>query len=281
MIGRPPEVTEPWPLIDIGLNLMGEAFADDREDMLDRAVEHGVVGTVAIASDLAEAEASLAFANERPRRMRVVATAGVHPHRAGAVEDLDAMAERLRELAHGAAAIGECGLDYFRNYSPRPAQQRVFEQQVEVACELGIPLYVHDRDAHEDVAAVLENAGSQLPACVVHCFTGTDAALERWLKLGVYIGVTGWICDERRGARLCQQVANIPHDRLLLETDAPYLMPRSIRPRPKTRRNEPALLPWVLEAVARHRAETPTEVAAMTTINAQRLFAGLGPSEQA
>jgi TatD DNase family protein len=167
-------------------------------------------------------------------------------------------------------AIGECGLDYNRNYSPHPAQEKWFVAQLELAAELGKPLFLHSRDAHPRFAEILRNL--RVGKAVAHCFTGEGPELRAYLELGLYIGITGWICDERRGAHLRPLVKEIPADRLLVETDAPYLTPRDLRPQPKARRNEPAFLPHILRAVAQARGEAPEALAAQTTRNARALF---------
>ena len=169
-------------------------------------------------------------------------------------------------------ALGEAGLDYFRDLSPRDAQKRAFVAQLELAEAHGLPVFLHQRDAHGDFLAILREHRPNLRACVVHCFTDTRAALADYLALDCHIGITGWICDERRGQHLVEAVVDIPADRLMLETDAPYLMPRTIRPRPKTRRNEPANLPYVVQAVAAARDETVAQTAAHTTATARSFF---------
>ena len=169
-------------------------------------------------------------------------------------------------------AVGECGLDFFRDLSPRPVQRDWFEQQLRLAVELGMPVFLHQRDAAADFAAILAPLREALADACVHCFTGDREALHQVLDLDCHVGITGWICDERRGQELQEIVSDIPDDRLLIETDSPYLIPRSLRPRPKTRRNEPQWLGEVRDAVARCRGQSPEHVAAVTTANARRFF---------
>jgi TatD DNase family protein len=164
------------------------------------------------------------------------------------------------------------GLDFFRDFSPRPVQERVFERQLETAAEAGLPVFLHQRDAHERFLLILKTYRDALPGAVAHCFTAGREELYAYLDLDCHIGITGWICDQRRGRHLLEIVGDIPADRLMLETDAPYLMPRTIRPRPETRRNEPANLPYVLETVAAARGETPEAVAEATTATARAFF---------
>jgi TatD DNase family protein len=178
-------------------------------------------------------------------------------------------------------AIGECGLDFNRNYSPHPDQEKWFVAQLELGLELGKPLFLHSRDAHPRFAEIVKHHG--IRNAVAHCFTGGKEELHAYLDLGLHIGITGWICDERRGRHLVELVRDIPRERLLLETDAPYLTPRDLRPQPKARRNEPAFLPHILGAVAAALGRPAAEVAAETTRNAVAFF-GLhepGPSSAA
>ncbi|HEY6823058.1 MAG TPA: TatD family hydrolase, partial [Steroidobacteraceae bacterium] len=173
-------------------------------------------------------------------------------------------------------AVGECGLDYFRNLSPRAAQLQAFHRQLELAIEIGKPVFLHQRDAHDDFLATLrEHAGAWRG--VAHCFTGSAEQLHAYLQLGLAIGITGWICDERRGAHLLALVPQIPAGRLLLETDAPYLLPRDLTPKPASRRNEPAYLPHIAATVARARGEPLASLARSSTESARLLF-GLPPA---
>jgi TatD DNase family protein len=250
------------PLVDIGANLTHPAFAPDLDQVLARARQAGV-GTVIVTGTTVE-ESRQASALGMPF------TVGVHPHHA---KDFNRdAADALRGLAKHPAcvAIGECGLDFNRNYSPHPDQEKCFVAQIELALDLSKPLFLHSRDAHPRFAAILKEHGVR--NAVAHCFTGEGDELKAYLDLGLYIGITGWICDERRGKHLLELVREIPRNRLLLETDAPYLTPRDLRPQPKARRNEPAFLPHILRAVARALGRPPEEVAAETSRNATELF---------
>lgn len=169
-------------------------------------------------------------------------------------------------------AVGECGLDYFRNLSPPAAQRAAFNLQLELAAELGKPVFLHQRESHLDFMAILRDFAPRLSGGVAHCFTGDRGQLEDYLDLGLCIGITGWVCDERRGAHLHDLLPAIPADRLMLETDAPYLLPRNLRPKPQSRRNEPMHLVQVASMVAALRGESLGSVAASTTSNASRFF---------
>jgi TatD DNase family protein len=256
--------------IDIGANLTHDSFDADREAVIARARTAGVAQIMVTGADLASSAAAAQLAREHPRALR--ATAGVHPHHASHLAATDLPSLRALLLQTEVVAAGECGLDYHRNFSPREAQLRAFEWQLQLAAECGKPLFLHQRDAHADFIAALRSCGPALPAAVVHCFTGVAAELDDYLELGLWIGITGWFCDERRGAHLAALVARIPAQRLLLESDAPYLMPRNLQPKPKSRRNEPMYVPHIGAAVARARGESAAQCAAQTSANARDLF---------
>jgi len=254
------------PLTDIGANLTHPSFHDDLDAVVARSRAAGV-GTIVVTGTTA-LESRLAA--EIADRLDLYCTAGVHPHHARDF-DQQTIAE-LRKLAlhPRCVAIGECGLDFNRNYSPHPAQEKCFVAQLEMALELGKPLFLHSRDAHPRFAQIVRTHG--VKQAVAHCFTGEAEELHAYLDLGLYVGITGWISDERRGTHLLRLVQDIPADRLLLETDSPYLTPRDMQPQPKARRNEPAFLPHILQTVARALGRPPEEVAVQTTRNAVRLF---------
>jgi TatD DNase family protein len=256
-------------IVDIGANLAHDSFDHDFDAVLARAWAAGLEAIVVTGSDGASAARAAQLA--QAHRGRLYATAGLHPHHA---KDWSAgLAARFRELAAqpGVVALGECGLDYFRDFSPRGDQRRAFAEQLRLAIELQRPVFLHQRDAHADFLAILREHRAALTDAVVHCFTDTEEALRDYVELDCHIGITGWICDERRGRHLIDAVKLIPGDRLLIETDAPYLLPRSA-PKSAHRRNEPAFLPFVLRAVAAARAVDESELARATTANARRFF---------
>jgi TatD DNase family protein len=280
----------PAGLIDIGANLAHDSFDHDRAEVLQRAWDAGLQAIVVTGSSrdssLKARELAHKFSPSPSRgegsgggatraMPSLFATAGLHPHHAG---DWNAeLAALIRELAADPAVVslGECGLDYFRNYSPHEQQRQAFVAQLEIAADLGKPLFLHQRDAHGDFIAILREFRPRLAAVCVHCFTDTRAALAEYLQLDCHVGITGWICDERRGHTLMETSRDIPDDRLLVETDAPYLLPRTA-PRhavgAASRRNEPCYLPWVVKALAQSRGQSEQHVAGITRDNALRFF---------
>ena len=265
-----------WSLIDIGANLAHDSFDDDRAEMMERAASAGVGTMIVTGSSDGSNVRAAELASAHPGTL--YSTAGVHPHHASDYTDeSDAL---IRSLVQNdvVVAVGECGLDYFRNFSPRDEQLNAFRRQLEIAKDTGLPVFLHQRDAHDDFVEVLEPVLPDLSRAVAHCFTGEGESLREYLAMGLYIGITGWICDERRGKHLYDIVDIIPDDRLLIETDAPYLLPRTVRPRPKTRRNEPMYLREVVRVVAEARSQSEDHIARVTTENARSFF-NLPPSE--
>lgn len=257
-------------LIDIGANLTHESFDHDREAVLQRARAAGVARMIVTGASRAHSPRALLLAQTFPGEL--FATAGVHPHHA--TEYTDECDAEMRALqAHPeVVAVGECGLDYFRDFSPRPAQRRAFERQLQIGLDTGKPLFLHQRDAHADFIAMMKNFDGRLGPAVVHCFTGTREELFDYLDRDWHIGITGWLCDERRGSHLRELVKHIPADRLMIETDAPYLLPRTVRPQPSHRRNEPMYLAHIVQELARDRGESVAAVAAATTATAAAFF---------
>jgi len=258
-------------LIDIGANLTHDSFDDDRDAVIERARDAGVERMILTGSTEQGSRDAIRLAESWPGKM--YATAGVHPHHAGDYTDA-VHAAILNHTVHDAVvAVGECGLDYFRNFSPPNRQRNAFRRQLEIAAATKLPVFLHQRDAHSDFLEILAPAMPDVSRAVAHCFTGGEEELSAYLDLDLYIGITGWICDERRGKNLQEIVGQIPLQRLLIETDAPYLLPRTLSPKPKTRRNEPMHLREVLRVIARVTGHKESVIAAATTENAERFFA--------
>jgi TatD DNase family protein len=256
-------------LIDIGVNLAHDSYDLDRDAVIAHARRAGVIQMVVTGSTLASTARAIALARAHPGTL--FATAGVHPHHAGELSA--ASLSELEELARQpeVVALGECGLDYFRNFAPQAAQQQAFHRQLELALRVGKPVFLHQREAHAEFTAILREHAVHWRG-VAHCFTGGGSELAGYLELGLSIGITGWICDERRGSHLAALMPQVPAGRLLLETDGPYLLPRDLKPKPASRRNEPAYLPHIAAVVARARGESLESLARTSTAAARALF---------
>lgn len=261
-----------YKLTDIGLNLTSDRFNKDRANVLHRAFDVGVQRHIITGTSLSCSEQALALALDESLIGTRYATAGLHPHSASEFNTQSFSALMNLWQHPKVVAIGETGLDFNRNFSTPKQQLDSFEKHLQAAADLKMPLFLHERDAADDFLELLEHYRPQLDKAVVHCFTGTQAFLEKLLALDIYIGITGWICDERRGQHLHSAVKIIPDNRIMLETDSPYLLPRDMRPRPKSSRNEPAYLPHILNAVAHFRGQSAEELARITEANVERFF---------
>lgn len=256
-------------LTDIGANLADASFDKDRDEVIARARDAGVSRMVitgssiksnAGAAQLAAAHTGFGF------------TAGVHPHHAKDLDDAALQTLREQMSQPNISAAGECGLDYFRNLSDPREQASAFAAQLDLAIEFGLPVFLHQRDAHDDFMAILKPRLGDLTKAVAHCFTAGERELDDYLAHGLHVGITGWICDERRGSHLKALVGKIPDDKLMIESDAPYLMPRSLRPKPDTRRNEPCWLTETARVIAEAREESIERLAEHTNATASAFF---------
>lgn len=256
--------------VDIGINLTNKRFNKDREQVVKNAIDSGVNKLIITGTNVAESIAASKMAAESPHHL--FATAGCHPHDASSL-DADGLATIKSLLSQPqVVAVGECGLDFNRNFSAPGQQIAAFQVQLELACEMQKPLFLHERDAFESQYRLLETYLPKAAGGVTHCFTGEKEHMHAYLELGLYIGITGWICDERRGLDLLNMIEEIPDDRLLLETDGPYLTPRDLRPKPKDGRNEPKFLPHIAEKVAQARGQSVEHVSNISYQNSCRLF---------
>ncbi|MFA7553621.1 MAG: TatD family hydrolase [Spongiibacteraceae bacterium] len=262
----------PRPLIDIGVNLTNSSYQQDCDEVIQRAFTTGLSHLIITGTNIIESQQAITIAQHYPNQL--FTTAGIHPHHA---KHFDSNSRnQLSQLAQQTPvkAIGECGLDFNRMFSTQEEQIKAFEAQIELAITLQLPLFLHERDAHKTQCEMLHSYRDQLPKAVIHCFTGTKQQAFHYLDLGLSLGMTGWICDERRGQHLHEFIGAIPLDRLMIETDSPYLMPR-VKPKPKlasSRRNEPCTLPYVLLEIAKHSSHNIEAIAAATTQNAIDFF---------
>lgn len=251
---------------DIGVNLTNERLPT--HEVVERAIESDVMKMAVTGTDLQESASALLLSKQYPGNL--VSTAGIHPHYA---KDVPAdYIEQLRKLASDpkVVAIGECGLDFNRNFSPPEQQLNVFEEQLRLAVELKKPVFLHERDAFDAQLKLLQIYRSELVGGVVHCFTGNIDQMKAYLELDLFIGVTGWLCDQKRGSQLRDAVTELPLSHVLLETDAPYLMPKTLKT--KKRQNEPANLPHIAEHLANLMDVELQLLQAHCAANSQTLF---------
>lgn len=259
--------------IDIGINLTNKQFAGEYDEVIDRAISAGVEQILLTGTSVRSSKEALALAKEYPETL--FATAGIHPHDAKTMnaESIKILAALLKEKK--VVAVGECGLDFDRDFSPRPVQESCFHTQLSLAEEVQKPLFLHERAAFDRFIAILKEHSS-LPEGVVHCFTGQLKEVKTYLEMGYYIGFTGAITDMRRFAALEEVVRYVPLDRMLIETDAPFMMPKNVPTRQlsyhQQRRNEPAFLPYVAQTIAHYKGVPLKAVADKTRENAEALF---------
>jgi len=269
-------------LMDIGINLLNPSYDKDREEVVREAAAAGISPLILSPSGEEESKNAAIYAANYNRENpgSLYSKAGIHPHDAKnfSKNSMNFFRELIQgQLCENIVAIGECGLDYNRDFSPREAQRLCFSSQAELASELGLPLFMHERDSFEDFSAILKEHIGGLKASVVHCFTGNEVQLDFYLSLGCYIGITGWICDNKRGSHLRDLIKKIPKDRLMLESDGPYLLPKNMEKKPKNNRNEPKFLPHVLEIAAACLNKEPEILAEETYSNSLRFFGIVKP----
>lgn len=256
-------------MFDIGVNLTSSQFSHDRDDVIARAQAAGVSGMLLTGTNRHESEQAQQLAQ---RFAGCWSTAGVHPHDSSSWNpEVEASIRKLAQQSE-VVAIGECGLDFNRNFSTPAEQEAAFSAQLALAAELSMPVFMHCRDAHARFLALLDPWLDKLPGGVLHCFTGTREEMQACVDRGLYIGITGWVCDERRGLELRELLPFIPAERLMIETDAPYLLPRDLSPKPKSRRNEPAFVTHILTQIAHWRGEEAQWLESVTDNNVKALF---------
>jgi len=268
-------------MIDIGVNLANNQYNNDLHQVIKNALAVNVNTMIVTGTSIAQSRKALQLAQHYPQCL--YATAGIHPHDATSFNK-DSINQLTMLLADKkAVAVGECGLDFNRNYSTHKEQLYCFEAQLELAVELQMPVFLHQRDAHNDFFRLLKKYRSALVAAVAHCFTGGEKELHACLEQDLYIGITGWLCDERRAQDLQSSVKLIPDNKLMVETDAPYLFPRdyqfadekllsSKQKKKLRRRNEPQYLPHIIKTLAQLTNRDISEVISSTTNNAKYFF---------
>lgn len=249
---------------DAGVNLLDARF--DVEAVIQRASQAGVERLCVITTSPQEWKIAADLYQRFPEQLCY--TIGVHPHHAKEVRRDDLQRLEQKATAPGVVAIGECGLDYNRNFSPANVQREVFEAQLAIANRLSLPVYLHERDAFDDQLALLQRY--QPEAGIAHCFTGDVQQMQAYLALGLYIGITGWVCDPKRGDTLREAVQQLPLERLILETDAPYLFPKNLKPR--KRNNEPAFIGAIAANLADVLGLSQAHLSAICMQNTKQLF---------
>ncbi|ASK31940.1 hydrolase TatD [Chryseobacterium sp. T16E-39] len=256
--------------IDIGINLTNKQFNNEHDEIINRALDNGVEHMILTGTSVRGSKESADIAEGYPEIL--FSTAGIHPHDAKSFNDHSSKELRdLLRLSH-VVAVGECGLDFDRDFSPRPAQEKCYRAQLELAIETDKPLFLHERSAFKKFNEITDEFLSSIPEAVVHCFTGTLEEAKIYLDKGFYLGFTGAISDERRFKHLEDVIRYIPLDRMMIETDAPFMLPKNVSSRNQNRRNEPAFLPYVAQTIARLKKISISEVAEETTEVARKFF---------
>ncbi len=236
-------------IADIACNFTSERFDKDLDKVIDTAITNKINKFGLICSRLSDLNKLLKIYDQYSKNMFF--TIGTHPHHANEINDdyLKKLIDAVKK--NNPHAIGETGLDFFRNLSTYEEQIFAFEEQIKIAIDMNKPLFLHQRDSHDDFIKILRKYSSDINKAVVHCFTGTQQQLDDYLELDCYIGVTGWICDAKRNVELRKTIKNIPLERLVIETDCPYLIPKNLPDKPKNNRNEPSNLNHIVNEITK------------------------------
>ncbi len=256
--------------VDIACNFTHDSFKDNLEEIIANAELEGVEKFVLLCASLNDLKPIKIIQNKSPEKYFV--SAGIHPHHATEIREINYDDLLAKLCSINPNVIGETGLDYFRNISPPDVQRKSFKIHIEIAKELNLPLYLHQRDSHKDFINIIKENRNNFPKFVVHCFTGTQEELNDYLDLGAYIGLTGWICDAKRNIELRKSIKNIPIDRMMIETDCPYLIPKNLPNKPKKNINEPKYLPHIANEIAELIGMKIEELKLATRSNAIEFF---------
>ena len=256
-------------LIDIGANLTHPELYNQLDKIVENLQIADIKKVIITSSNLRDTKTALDIINLYPDLFYT--TIGFHPHNAKdfSLEDIDKIHEYGKDKK--IVAIGECGLDYYREYSTKEQQIYCFEEQLSIAESLKLPLFLHERHAHKDFTKILKSHINKIKNCVVHCFTGTENELKVYLDMGCYIGITGWISDTNRGKHLHDLLEYIPEDRLMIETDAPYLIPHNL-PFKHNGINEPSFLNFVAQTIAECLNKDINVIKEVTYNNTKKFF---------
>ena len=256
--------------VDIACNFTHDSFKDNLEEVIANAELEGVERFVLLCASLNDLKPIKIIQNKSPEKYFI--SAGIHPHHATEIREINYDNLLAKLCSINPNVIGETGLDYFRNISPPDVQRKSFKMHIEIAKELNLPLYLHQRDSHKDFINIIKENRNNFPKFVVHCFTGTQEELNDYLDLGAYIGLTGWICDAKRNIELRKSIKNIPIDRMMIETDCPYLIPKNLPNKPKKNINEPKYLPHIANEIAELIGMKIEELKLATRSNAIEFF---------
>lgn len=254
-------------LFDIGANLTHESFSSDLSTIINESISNNIEKISVTGCNLEDSLKALSIAEMYPNNL--ISTCGIHPHYADSFNDSSEI--EIKEIASNSLvkAIGETGLDFNRNYSKKENQINSFIEHIKIANELNLPMFLHQRDSHKEFMTCLKDIYPETN-CVVHCFTGSEEELDAYLSLDFYIGITGWICDEKRGSHLKEFISKIPLDKLLIETDSPYLLPKNIKI--KGRRNKPLFLKEVFSKISSIRNEPVNDLSKAIYQNSLKFF---------
>lgn len=257
-------------LFDIACNFSSDRFDKDLDSVIERAKINNVNKFLIVSASLNDFKKN--YEIYKSNIQEAFFSIGTHPHHANEINEKQIVNMKKLVREYNPSCIGETGLDFFRNLSTHKEQTYAFEEQIKIAIEFNKPLYLHQRDSHSEFIKIISTYKNHLPRCVVHCFTGTQSELDDYLNLGFYIGLTGWICDERRNEELRQSIKNIPLEKLMIETDCPYLIPRNLESKPKNNRNEPSFLPHIAKEISGLMGVSSSEIADKTFNNSIKFF---------
>ncbi len=255
--------------IDIGINLTNKQFYNEQEEIINRALDNGVEQMILTGTSVRGSKESAEIAEDYPEIL--FSTAGIHPHDAKSFNNESIHELRKLLKLEQVVSVGECGLDFDRDFSPRSIQEKCYRAQLELSIEVNKPLFLHERSAFKRFNEITDEYLSKLPKAVVHCFTGTLEEAKIYLDKGFYLGFTGAISDQGRFKHLEKVIKYVPLDRMMIETDAPFMLPKNM-PRMQSRRNEPSFLPFVAQTIANVKKISISEVADVTTEVAKSFF---------
>lgn len=262
-------------MFDCGVNLCSKQFNNYLDTLKTHSIGTGLNGWIAISNSEKEWEKNIFYCRKYSEKNFIIKTTiGIHPH--NAVNANFNTWKNLNKLVanNKVIAIGECGLDYNRMFSPAEIQMEVFIAQMEIANKYNLPLYLHERDAHDDFYNLLCIYKAKYPNLtgIVHCFTGTEEQMKKYIEFGFYIGITGWICDDRRNKNLCDAVISLPLDKLILETDSPFLIPFEYSKEWNTNTNQPDSIHYIIKKISQLTGIEQSKIKENSIKNTKTLF---------